>query len=57
MKGHRDQGLDYLSRSVAAGWSKGDAMANESDLESLYGPEFDVLVERARARAKQEGAG
>lgn len=57
MKGHRDQGLDYLSRSVAAGWSKDDVLVNDSDLEPLHGPEFDALVERARDKAKRDGGG
>jgi len=31
-------------------------MAQDSDLESLHGPEFDALVERARKNAAKQRA-
>ena len=48
--------MDSLRQSIEAQFSNADWMAQDSDLESLHGPEFDVLVERARENLAQQQA-
>lgn len=47
--------MDWLRQSIDAGFANADWMVQDSDLETLHGPEFDALVERARENlAKQQ---
>jgi tetratricopeptide (TPR) repeat protein len=56
LRGDRAKAIDWLGQSVAAGYAKADHMSKDSDLESLHGPEFDALVERARRNAEAQRA-
>ena len=49
--GNGTQAMDWLRQSVDAGWANADLLGRDSDLESLHGPEFDVLVAQARRNA------
>ncbi len=51
LRGDREQALDWLRQAVEAGYSNADWIPKDSDLETLHGPEFDALVERARENA------
>jgi tetratricopeptide (TPR) repeat protein len=54
LEASRDQperAMDWLSRSVDAGWADADEMIRDAWLESLHGPEFDALVEHVRRNA------
>jgi tetratricopeptide (TPR) repeat protein len=48
-RGAREDGLSRLRAAVDGGFDKADAIAGDPDLSSLHGPEFDAIVERARA--------
>ena len=54
--GDRAKTLDWLHQAVEAGYANADWMTKDSDLESLHGPEFDALVERARQNAADQRA-
>jgi len=54
--GDRGKALGWLRQSVEAGYADADWMAKDSDLESLHGPEFDALIERARRNAADRRA-
>jgi hypothetical protein len=56
LRGDRAKALDWLGQSVEAGYANADHMGKDSDLESLHGPEFDALVERARRNAEAQRA-
>jgi serine/threonine protein kinase/tetratricopeptide (TPR) repeat protein len=43
--------LDWLRQSIEAGWADAEAMSEDRNFNGLRGPEFDRLVERARANA------
>jgi hypothetical protein len=49
--GQRTEALDWLRQLVDAGWAGADWMAQDTDLESLQGPEFDTLLQRTRENA------
>jgi hypothetical protein len=55
-RGNREKALGWLRRSVEAGLTGADWMAEDPDLEPLRGPEFDALVERARRNAADRRA-
>jgi len=48
----RKAGLTWLRRAVEIGWDMHEEMAVDPDLVSLHGPEFDALVEQAKANAE-----
>ena len=51
VQGDRSMAMDRLRQAVDAGWWKADLMTEDSDLESLRGPELDALIERVRQNA------
>jgi len=48
--------MRWLLQAVGEGYAAADWMAQDSDLESLHGPEFDALVEHARKNAAKQRA-
>ena len=56
LRGQRSKAMDWLRQSVEAGYAKADSMAEGTPLETLHGPEFDTLVERARKNAAAQRA-
>jgi hypothetical protein len=46
--------VDWLRQAVDAGFADADAMATDSDLTSLHGPEFDAIVARVKKRIGEE---
>jgi tetratricopeptide (TPR) repeat protein len=56
LRGDRAKAMDWLGQSVDAGYANADHMGKGSDLESLHGPEFNALVERARQNAEAQRA-
>jgi len=57
IQGERVKAMERLRQSIDGGLSNADWMAQDSDLETLHGSEFDRLVERARENAaKQQGS-
>jgi len=52
VRGDRAEAMALLRQSVESGHTSADWMAKDSDLETLHGPEFDALVDRARQNAK-----
>ena len=50
-RGNRTTAMEWLERSVGAGYEHAEWMAEDSDPEILHGPDFDALVERARENA------
>ena len=56
VQGNAAEALSWLRQSVDAGFNAADWMPQDSDLESLHGPEFDALVERARQNAANQRA-
>src|SRR4030095_12227253 len=56
LSGRPAAALDWLGQAVQAGWSRGDQLAQDEDLESLRGnPAFTALVARARENAGPPG--
>jgi non-specific serine/threonine protein kinase/serine/threonine-protein kinase len=51
LRGNKVEALSWLNLSVDAGWTGVDWLVNNSELESVHGPEFDSLVERTRQNA------
>jgi serine/threonine protein kinase/tetratricopeptide (TPR) repeat protein len=43
--------MEWLRQAVEAGYVGADVMSRDSDLETLHGPAFDALVDRARRNA------
>ena len=56
MQGNGAKALSWLRQSVDAGFNAADWMAQDSELESLHGSEFDALVERTRQNAAKQRA-
>ena len=56
LRGNHEQAFDWLRRAIDTGFTDADWMKKDSDLESLHGPEFDSLVERARQSAAAQRA-
>jgi len=51
LRGDREKAMEWLRQAVEAGFANADHMGKDTELESLYGPEFDALVEQARRNA------
>jgi non-specific serine/threonine protein kinase/serine/threonine-protein kinase len=56
LRGDRMKAMDRLRQAVETGYPGAGRMARDPDLESLHGPEFDALVERARQNAEAKRA-
>jgi len=56
VQGNGVKALSWLRQSVDGGFNAADWMDQDSDLESLHGPEFDALVEGARQNAANQRA-
>ena len=55
LSGNRVEALDWLRQSVEHGWTLGDWMAQDQDLESLHGdPEFEAIVAEFKKRIGEE---
>jgi non-specific serine/threonine protein kinase/serine/threonine-protein kinase len=51
VRGNTAVAIDWLRRAVDAGFAGADWMAEDSDLLTLHGTDFDALVSRARLNA------
>jgi tetratricopeptide (TPR) repeat protein len=51
LRGNRAKAMEGLRDGLDAGFSGAHWMAKDPNLETLHGPEFDALVERARQNA------
>ena len=56
LRGDRAKAIGWLRQAVEEGYAWADAMPKDSDLETLHGPEFDALVERAHQNAAAQRA-
>ena len=50
-RGNKEKAMDWLRRSVDAGWTDTDLMRTDPSLQVLHGPVFETLVERVRQNA------
>ena len=55
-RGRSAEALDWLNRSVEAGFAEAEWMAYDKDLIPLKGPAFDALVTAARQNGKSPAA-
>ena len=56
LKGDRAKAMAWLGKALDSEFADVRLITDDADLESLHGPEFDALVERARQNAASRGA-
>jgi non-specific serine/threonine protein kinase/serine/threonine-protein kinase len=56
VRGNPAAAMDWLRRAIGAGYADADRILKDPELETLHGPGFDALVERARQSAAAEPA-
>lgn len=56
LRGDPVKAMDWLRQAIDTGFTNGDWMAQDSDLETLHGVDFDALVKRAQENAAKQQA-